>query len=146
MRRTAEEQLHRVQVAELPPIDRLTRVELLLVEGHPFEIPTDLERSARRHIGNRDARTREVETQSFGACFGHEPPSSAPGQPIGSTFGRLNEGDPGRTSRSPRCWRGHCPNLGRASAVPGWQAALGAGDRKSTRLNSSHTVISYAVF
>src|SRR5918994_4566314 len=78
MRRTAEEQLHRDQVAELPPIDRLTRVELLLVEGHPFEIPTDLERSAQRHIGNRDARTREVETQSFGASFGHEPPSSAP--------------------------------------------------------------------
>src|SRR5215207_714611 len=77
MRRTAEEQLHRDQVAELPLIDRLTRVELLLVEGHPFEIPTDLERSARRHIGNRDARTCEVETQFFGACFGHEPPSSA---------------------------------------------------------------------
>src|SRR5256885_4755879 len=27
-----------------------------------------------------------------------------------------------------------------------WQAALGAVDRKSTRLNSSHLVISYAVF
>src|SRR5205807_9747135 len=35
-------------------------------------------------------------------------------------------------------------------AVPGWATAISAGpgesDRKSTRLNSSHLVISYAVF
>src|ERR1039457_7547258 len=28
----------------------------------------------------------------------------------------------------------------------GWKAAIAMGDRKSTRLNSSHLVISYAVF
>src|SRR5438034_6458637 len=34
----------------------------------------------------------------------------------------------------------------RSAAVPAQIASAGARDRKSTRLNSSHTVISYAVF
>src|SRR5260221_2171033 len=32
------------------------------------------------------------------------------------------------------------------STTTGWSPGCSAGDRKSTRLNSSHTVISYAVF
>src|SRR5438132_6955130 len=44
----------------------------------------------------------------------------------------------GRDARLPRVGRG-------GSAAPGGRRAGGA-DRKSTRLNSSHTVISYAVF
>src|SRR5438034_7017380 len=32
------------------------------------------------------------------------------------------------------------------TAPPGWPKGEPGGDRKSTRLNSSHTVISYAVF
>src|SRR5438132_6158700 len=39
-------------------------------------------------------------------------------------------------------WRGSADPRGRA----GRHRAAGLGDRKSTRLNSSHTVISYAVF
>src|SRR3989454_8476263 len=37
--------------------------------------------------------------------------------------------------------RGACSTAGRAAVTPGAR-----GDRKSTRLNSSHLVISYAVF
>src|SRR5438132_14172444 len=33
-----------------------------------------------------------------------------------------------------------------AVSRPGWSASASTRDRKSTRLNSSHTVISYAVF
>src|SRR5699024_11829950 len=51
-------------------------------------------------------------------------------------------GDPRR-----RVWRGHSRDLGhghdRDREVGGGQ---GSGDRKSTRLNSSHVSISYAVF
>src|SRR5690606_40335895 len=36
--------------------------------------------------------------------------------------------------------------LARAQLRQGYRAAAGAGDRKSTRLNSSHVKISYAVF
>src|SRR5260221_7963646 len=36
--------------------------------------------------------------------------------------------------------------LGRVERKNGWQLAEEVTDRKSTRLNSSHTVISYAVF
>src|SRR5438034_6062037 len=47
---------------------------------------------------------------------------------------------PRRCGRSGRRWNG--PPCARA----GSDAPVGLGDRKSTRLNSSHTVISYAVF
>src|SRR3989442_7380711 len=46
--------------------------------------------------------------------------------------------DPGRESPSPR------PDLRRG--LEARRLAQGAGDRKSTRLNSSHVRISYAVF
>src|SRR5438034_7077418 len=43
----------------------------------------------------------------------------------------------------PPSLRDGCAGLRRASAL---RPFAGGGDRKSTRLNSSHTVISYAVF
>src|SRR5438034_2579602 len=71
-----------------------------------------------------------------------------------TTLFRSGQPDPGgrrRTPRRNRRPRGTCPHRrqpsrrrsgGELQATPG---ALGL-DRKSTRLNSSHTVISYAVF
>src|SRR5438034_5889671 len=53
--------------------------------------------------------------------------------------GRL---EPGAPRGGPRRGRAR----GRPRARRRGHAALGRGDRKSTRLNSSHTVISYAVF
>src|SRR5207253_10598886 len=47
--------------------------------------------------------------------------------------------------RAPRGTRPRAPRLGRG-AVTGAGAHRGGGDRKSTRLNSSHVAISYAVF
>src|SRR5256885_12876291 len=41
---------------------------------------------------------------------------------------------------------GHSPAWRPAAAQPGGAAVAAPGDRKSTRLNSSHLVISYAVF
>src|SRR5438034_4061929 len=41
---------------------------------------------------------------------------------------------------------GNLPAMGRACLVVGQVPGAGRQDRKSTRLNSSHTVISYAVF
>src|SRR5256885_10084564 len=41
---------------------------------------------------------------------------------------------------------GHCLASGFHSLVAGVGRAMGKSDRKSTRLNSSHLVISYAVF
>src|SRR5438132_3872873 len=43
---------------------------------------------------------------------------------------------------------GTCPRAARGTRSPasGSRGARSGGDRKSTRLNSSHTVISYAVF
>src|SRR3989454_8964365 len=57
---------------------------------------------------------------------------------------------PGRRSRPARAGRGTDPRV-RGSPIPravpgGGLRARGSGDRKSTRLNSSHLVISYAVF
>src|SRR5437764_11341968 len=49
---------------------------------------------------------------------------------------------PPRAQRLPAAAR-HWPGAGGAARVSG---AGGAGDRKSTRLNSSHRCISYAVF
>src|SRR5260221_7529479 len=59
-------------------------------------------------------------------------------------------GFPGST-RQTRTLQGNNPRpvKVRADTNTGFEQALGrggAGDRKSTRLNSSHTVISYAVF
>src|SRR5256885_13075453 len=53
--------------------------------------------------------------------------------------------------RSVRWLRGSNDDAGRGRGAAGWQAAGGGDrsirpDRKSTRLNSSHLVISYAVF
>src|ERR687886_1135541 len=44
----------------------------------------------------------------------------------------------------PICWR--CGGYGRAPGIDSRTKLSVPGDRKSTRLNSSHTVISYAVF
>src|SRR5207249_7684090 len=41
--------------------------------------------------------------------------------------------------------RGRCNGAGQFAARTGWRGR-GSGDRKSTRLNSSHVSISYAVF
>src|SRR5215510_15717780 len=38
------------------------------------------------------------------------------------------------------------PGVQQQRALSGWSAELIGGDRKSTRLNSSHVAISYAVF
>src|SRR5260221_5812064 len=51
----------------------------------------------------------------------------------------------------PICLRGRCQREGplppaRHPGGAGGRSARARGDRKSTRLNSSHTVISYAVF
>src|SRR2546427_5374303 len=46
--------------------------------------------------------------------------------------------------RGPRAARGHGDGTVHAGRAAG--RAAGAGDRKSTRLNSSHSQISYAVF
>src|SRR5205814_10273063 len=40
----------------------------------------------------------------------------------------------------------HCTRLCHASSVAALMEGIGSGDRKSTRLNSSHLGISYAVF
>src|SRR5258708_11204093 len=44
--------------------------------------------------------------------------------------------------------RRHCPRVSGVSAEIGWLTVkiTGTQDRKSTRLNSSHQIISYAVF
>src|SRR2546427_6380389 len=48
---------------------------------------------------------------------------------------------------SPRSGSGHCPAARRSRARrTGAARAAGCRDRKSTRLNSSHSQISYAVF
>src|SRR5215211_9120535 len=47
-------------------------------------------------------------------------------------------------SRARRRWRAHFPEPSRSGA--GRDSRARDRDRKSTRLNSSHTVISYAVF
>src|SRR2546427_509138 len=58
---------------------------------------------------------------------------------VGLVYGRMGIGDLVRTSLSPD------PDPG---TIPYYTQTLGAtwGDRKSTRLNSSHSQISYAVF
>src|SRR3712207_8428006 len=64
--------------------------------------------------------------------------------PISKTSG------PSPTSRLPRYFQRTFLNLwSRASSrliVPAWTSASASEDRKSTRLNSSHANISYAVF
>src|SRR5207244_13348990 len=49
---------------------------------------------------------------------------------------------PARVDRLPDPGSGHADEMSRHAA----QAATPTGDRKSTRLNSSHQIISYAVF
>src|SRR5436190_22174219 len=46
----------------------------------------------------------------------------------------------------PICWRTMGPSPPASSSFSRWPMGLSCLDRKSTRLNSSHTVISYAVF
>src|SRR3989449_1031289 len=54
---------------------------------------------------------------------------------------------PGARCKGQVLWRHHPTASGRACPrVADWGVADGAGDRKSTRLNSSHGYISYAVF
>src|SRR5260221_2583164 len=48
--------------------------------------------------------------------------------------------------RSPHVWGGTINSARRSSPTRIWRGSTKAEDRKSTRLNSSHTVISYAVF
>src|SRR5690349_22879601 len=57
-------------------------------------------------------------------------------------------GRAGRPGRRGRAGRRPVPDRKVAAArpVPGGRARPGRGDRKSTRLNSSHVEISYAVF
>src|SRR5260221_1990332 len=56
----------------------------------------------------------------------------------------------GRAERRPRAPATHRPDVGLSSRqsrdVANASTSITAQDRKSTRLNSSHTVISYAVF
>src|SRR5256885_12809305 len=46
----------------------------------------------------------------------------------------------------PICAFGHAQDIASTASLSGWQRFLSETDRKSTRLNSSHLVISYAVF
>src|SRR5260221_13170073 len=74
-----------------------------------------------------DTATTEIYTLSLHDAL----PISAPGRargPIGNGGPRLVVGEPGGARSRARSF------------------LQGPGDRKSTRLNSSHTVISYAVF
>src|SRR5699024_11621547 len=63
---------------------------------------------------------------------------SARGRPAGSRRGRPCTGR--------RCGRGRCRRGGRRRPPHEWDARRRPRDRKSTRLNSSHVSISYAVF
>src|SRR5437588_6532705 len=56
---------------------------------------------------------------------------------------RFSRAAPHRGARRPRLHREPATRGGR---LGGARCAVGVEDRKSTRLNSSHTVISYAVF
>src|SRR2546427_6604976 len=62
--------------------------------------------------------------------------------PYTTLFRSRNPPPPARGGRE---FRGHA-RLRRAGARAGRRRAAGQGDRKSTRLNSSHSQISYAVF
>src|SRR5437667_3640254 len=60
--------------------------------------------------------------------------------------GRRRGAPPPAAGAGPR-WRPRAPARARAANPPGGRAATaGRADRKSTRLNSSHITISYAVF
>src|SRR2546426_2231400 len=59
---------------------------------------------------------------------------------------QLDNQYPSLSARSPDSIRRSVPPARSASSAPPPLSAMGARDRKSTRLNSSHLVISYAVF
>src|SRR5690606_40273031 len=63
----------------------------------------------------------------------------------GGAAGEQEAGGQGGGNRD-RLAHGGSPRCGGHYAAAGVQAAAGSGDRKSTRLNSSHVKISYAVF
>src|SRR5256885_7072187 len=65
------------------------------------------------------------------------PPSAASRKPPSRLRARI---------RSPELERGECARLRLSRARPPTDPAGASQDRKSTRLNSSHLVISYAVF
>src|SRR2546426_9179052 len=85
-----------------------------------------------------------VEGLRFGqGLVGLESPRARSVSPVSSSDGRTNGGSPRPGSKSdsrrhPSGTPTHRPRTGCRAREP--------GDRKSTRLNSSHLVISYAVF
>src|SRR3712207_7342241 len=86
-----------------------------------------------------DTATTEIYTLSLHDALPISPSSySAParGQPRSPPTPQAHHGE--------RSSRGH--GARRAAACPARRRSLGALDRKSTRLNSSHANISYAVF
>src|SRR5690625_7556781 len=76
------------------------------------------------------------------------PPPTATLFPYTTLFRSHDPGAPGRGHRdrqAPRCVCAGTEALGRADRLRP-RASVPAQDRKSTRLNSSHVAISYAVF
>ena len=83
----------------------------------------------------RDTRKKVVEVQVDGApVIGHEEQSGAIDQP--------QPVSPGRTDHPVRIW----VEIRISNGLHLFQKNLSYPDRKSTRLNSSHVAISYAVF
>src|SRR6266511_36712 len=89
------------------------------------------------------ARAARRARGSWGSPWG----SRTRGDRWGGSTGLQPTGDPGKRARSPGGRRGPCRSCRRRGGIPPARgSAAGCGDRKSTRLNSSHVKISYAVF
>src|SRR5260221_8800054 len=63
-----------------------------------------------------------------------------------SSFGSWSTSTSGSVAILARFHIGNCASVGSENGYPTTKASSATSDRKSTRLNSSHTVISYAVF
>src|SRR5215467_15812019 len=103
--------------------------------GPPVRVKQALSAAVSRETDARNVSTRD-EAQGSGTV-------RTRGKPAGGAGALLEQEAPGKQGSDPAGSRPTVPAPGKpdkASARPG------AGDRKSTRLNSSHLVISYAVF
>src|SRR5438876_9236934 len=76
----------------------------------------------------------------LGSVSGQQTDASRPGWISDESCGTQHT-KPGRADCVQKCWRG-----GASVGHPEWKPQRAVLDRKSTRLNSSHPSISYAVF